>query len=129
MFKKILIANRGEIAVRIIRTCRDMGILAVALYEAADRSSLHVRLADECVRLESAQGYLDTMAILKLARDTGAEAIHPGYGFLAENIEFITACQQAGIVFIGPPLDVMLAQQSKIEVLNRVKAAGFATVR
>jgi len=125
MFKKILIANRGEIAVRIIRTCRDMGISTVALYEAADRGSLHVRLADECVLLESAQGYLDTAAILRIAVDTGAEAVHPGYGFLAENIEFITACQQAGIVFIGPPLAVMLAQQSKLEVLNRVKAAGF----
>src|SRR5512136_1775232 len=116
MFKKILIANRGEIAVRIIRTCRDMGISTVALYEAADRGSLHVRLADECVRLESALGYLNTSAILKIALDTGAEAIHPGYGFLAENIEFITACQKAGVVFIGPPLEVMLAQQSKIEV-------------
>jgi len=128
MFKKILIANRGEIAVRIIRTCRDMGISTVALYEAADRGSLHVRLADECVLLESAQGYLDTAAILKIARNTGAEAVHPGYGFLAENIEFIMACQQAGIVFIGPPLDVMLAQQSKIEVLHKVKAAGLPTV-
>ena len=129
MFEKILIANRGEIAVRIIRTCRDMGILTVALYEAADRGSLHVRLADECVALQSAHGYLDTAAILKIARDTRAEAIHPGYGFLAENIEFITACQQAGIVFIGPPLEVMLAQQSKIEVLNRVQAAGWPTVQ
>jgi acetyl-CoA carboxylase, biotin carboxylase subunit len=129
MFNKILIANRGEIAVRIIRTCRDMGIPTVALYEAADRGSLHVRLADECVRLESAQGYRDTAAILRIARDTGAEAVHPGYGFLAENIEFITACQKAGVVFIGPPLAVMVAQHSKIEVLNRVKAAGFLTVQ
>jgi acetyl/propionyl-CoA carboxylase alpha subunit len=129
MFDKILIANRGEIAVRIIRTCRDMGISTVALYEAADRGSLHVRLADECVPLESAQGYLDTAAILKIARGAGAEAIHPGYGFLAENIEFIMACQQAGIVFIGPPLEVMLAQQSKIDVLQRVTAAGFPTVQ
>ncbi len=129
MFKKILIANRGEIAVRIIRTCHDMGLSTTALYEAADRGSLHVRLADECVLLESAQGYLDTAAILKIALDTGAEAIHPGYGFLAENIEFITACQRAGIVFIGPPLEVMLAQHSKIDVLNRVKAAGLPTVQ
>jgi acetyl-CoA carboxylase, biotin carboxylase subunit len=128
MFNKILIANRGEIAVRIIRTCRDMGIATVALYEADDRGSLHVRLADECVLLEAGQGYLDTAAILKIAQNTGAEAIHPGYGFLAENIEFITACQAAGIVFIGPPLEVMLAQHSKIEVLNRVKAAGLPTI-
>jgi acetyl/propionyl-CoA carboxylase alpha subunit len=128
MFTKILIANRGEIAVRIIRTCRDMGIATVALYEAADRGSLHVRLADECVRLESAQGYLDTAAIVKIAQDTGAEAIHPGYGFLAENIEFVKACQRANLVFIGPPLEVMLALQSKIAVLNQVKAAGLPTV-
>ncbi|CAG0936367.1 acetyl-CoA carboxylase, biotin carboxylase subunit [Thermoflexales bacterium] len=129
MFKKILIANRGEIAVRIIRTCRDMGISSVALYEADDRGSLHVRLADECVLLESTQGYFDTTAILKIAQDTGAKAIHPGYGFLAENIEFIRACQQAGLVFIGPPLEVMLAQHNKIEVLQRVTAAGWPTVQ
>ena len=129
MFKKILIANRGEIAVRIIRTCRDMGIATVALYEAADRGSLHVRLADECVLLAAGSGYLDTAAILKIAQSTGAEAIHPGYGFLAENIEFIEACRQAGIVFIGPPLDVMLAQQSKLAVLNRVRAAGLPTIQ
>jgi acetyl-CoA carboxylase biotin carboxylase subunit len=129
MFKKILIANRGEIAVRIIRTCRDMGISTVALYEAADRGSLHVRLADECVRLDSARGYLDTAAILEIAQAAGAEAIHPGYGFLAENIEFITASQQAGIIFIGPPLDVMLAQHSKLAVLDRVKAVGFPAVQ
>ena len=120
MFKKILIANRGEIAVRIIRTCRDMGIQTVALYDLSDRGSLHVRLADECVPLQTVLGYLDYAAILKIALETGAEAIHPGYGFLAESIEFISACREAGVVFIGPPLEVMLAQQSKIEVLNRV---------
>jgi len=129
MFKKVLIANRGEIAVRIIRTCRDMRILTVALYEAADRGSLHVRLADECVLLESAQSYRDTAAILRIAQETGAEAIHPGYGFLAENVEFVAACQQAGVIFIGPPLEVMLAQQSKIEVLQRVTEAGLPTVQ
>ncbi len=129
MFRKILIANRGEIAVRIIRTCRDMNISTVALYEAADRGSLHVRLADECVLLESARSYLDAAAILKIALETGAEAVHPGYGFLAENLEFIAACQHAGIVFIGPPLDVMLAQHSKIGVLNRVKSAELPTVQ
>jgi acetyl/propionyl-CoA carboxylase alpha subunit len=81
MFKKILIANRGEIAVRIIRTCRDLGIRAVALYERDDRGSLHVRLADEAVELVSGSGYLDQAAVLKAALDTGADAIHPGYGF------------------------------------------------
>ncbi len=128
MFNKILIANRGEIAVRIIRTCKDMGIQTVALYEAADYGSLHVRLADECVLLQAARGYLDDEAILKIAVDTGAEAIHPGYGFLAENVEFVTACRQAGVVFIGPPPEVMLAQQDKIAVLERVMALGLPTV-
>lgn len=128
MFNKILIANRGEIAVRIIRTCKDMGIRTVALYEAADRGSLHVRLADECVLLQSAHGYLDYAAILKIALATRADAIHPGYGFLAENIEFVEACHQAGVVFIGPRREVMLAQQSKLEILSRVQALGLPTM-
>lgn len=128
MFKKILIANRGEIAVRIIRTCRDLGIRAVALYERDDRGSLHVRLADEAVELTSGGGYLDQAAVLQAALDTGADAIHPGYGFLAERLDFIEACQQAGVVFIGPPLDLMRAQQDKLAVLKRVRAAGFATI-
>ncbi len=87
-----------------------------------------MRLADECVPLQTALGYLDHAAILKIALETGAEAIHPGYGFLAESIEFIAACREAGVVFIGPPLEVMLAQQSKIDVLNRVKASGLPTL-
>ncbi len=128
MFEKILIANRGEIAVRIIRTCRDMGIQSVALFEHDDRGSLHVRLADEAVELKSGQGYLDQDAVLKAALETGADAIHPGYGFLAERLSFIEACEEAGVVFIGPPLDLMRAQQDKLAVLNRVRAAGLATV-
>lgn len=128
MFNKILIANRGEIAVRIIRTCRDMGIQPVALYEAADRGSLHVRLAGECVLLQSAHGYLDHEAIVQIALKMGVEAIHPGYGFLAESLEFVEACQQAGVVFIGPPPEVMRAQQNKIDILERVKAIGLPTV-
>ncbi len=86
MFKKILIANRGEIAVRIVRECRDMGIWTVALYDASDRDSLHVRLADQCVELSSDLGYLDGPEIIKIAQQTGCEAIHPGYGFLAEPV-------------------------------------------
>ena len=128
MFNKILIANRGEIAVRITRTCRDMGIKTVALYEADDRGSLHVRLADECLPLPSAQSYLDPAVIVQLAQDTGAEAVHPGYGFLAESVDFITACRQAGVVFIGPPAEVMLALQDKLAVLQRVQAAGLPTI-
>ena len=127
MFDKVLIANRGEIAVRIIRTCRDMGIKTVALYEAHDRGSLHVRLADECVELKSSRGYLDGEAVLKVALDVGANAIHPGYGFLAERLDFIAACEDAGIVFIGPPLAVMHSLHDKIDVLNRVRANGYAT--
>jgi acetyl/propionyl-CoA carboxylase alpha subunit len=127
MFKKILIANRGEIAVRIVRECRDMGIWTVALYDASDRDSLHVRLADECVELRSALGYLDGPQIIKIAQETGCEAIHPGYGFLAEQPEFVAACEQAGVVFIGPSSQVMTALRMKIELLETVKAAGFAT--
>ena len=127
MFKKILIANRGEIAVRIIRTCRDMGIAAVALYEADDLGSLHVRLADEAVELQTPRGYLDQDAVLAAARQTGAQAIHPGYGFLAERLDFIEACAAAGVAFIGPPLMMMQAQQDKLAVLKRVRAAGFPT--
>ncbi|MBE2235792.1 MAG: ATP-grasp domain-containing protein [Anaerolinea sp.] len=127
MFKKILIANRGEIAVRIVRECRDMGIWTVVLYEASDRDSLHVRLADECVELHSDLGYMDGAQIIEIARRTGAEAIHPGYGFLAEQPEFVAACEEAGIAFVGPSSDVMRAVRMKIELLGRVKAAGFAT--
>ena len=129
MFKKILIANRGEIAVRIIRTCKDMGIQTVALYEAADSGSLHVRLADEGVLFEAERSYLDYEAILKIAVEFGAEAIHPGYGFLAENVEFVTACQQAGVVFIGPPPDVLARLQDKIAMLDRVRALGLPTLQ
>jgi acetyl/propionyl-CoA carboxylase alpha subunit len=127
MFKKILIANRGEIAVRIVRECRDMGIWTVALYDASDRDSLHVRLADECVELNTDLGYLDGPQIIKVAQETGCEAIHPGYGFLAEQPEFVAACEQAGVVFIGPSSQVMTALRMKIELLETVKAAGFAT--
>jgi acetyl/propionyl-CoA carboxylase alpha subunit len=128
MFKKILIANRGEIAVRIIRTCREMGIRTVAIYEIADRDSLHVRLADECVQLPSHQSFMDQEAILAVALERGVEAIHPGYGFLAEDASFIRACEAAGIVFIGPPADVVEAARCKIDALEAARAAGVPTV-
>ncbi|MEI2690897.1 MAG: biotin carboxylase N-terminal domain-containing protein [Anaerolineae bacterium] len=127
MFKKILIANRGEIAVRIVRECRDMGIWTVALYEAPDSNSLHVRLADECVELRSSLGYMDGARIIEIAQEKGADAIHPGYGFLAERPEFVAACEAADIVFIGPSSDVMQGIRMKIDLLDRVRAAGFAT--
>lgn len=129
MFKKILIANRGEIAVRVIRACRDLGIETVALYEGSDISSLHVRLASEAVRLTSSLGYMDSEQVLKIALESGAEAIHPGYGFLAEEHEFVRACEAAGIVFIGPPSDVVAATRDSIGALDRVRAAGFPTPR
>jgi acetyl/propionyl-CoA carboxylase alpha subunit len=129
MFKKLLIANRGEIAVRVIRACRDMGIRSVALYDASDQRSLHVRLADECVRLESHLDYVDQDTIIRHALDTGAEAIHPGYGFLAEQPAFIRACEAAGLAFVGPPAEVVEQVKNKIAALARVAAAGFATPR
>ena len=127
MFTKIMIANRGEIAVRIERACREMGIQSVALYHSSDIRSLHVRLADQAVRLTSELGYLDQQAIIQHALDTGAEAIHPGYGFLAEQPEFARACAAAGLAFIGPPAEVIAAVRDKIATLERVRAAGFHT--
>ena len=128
MFNKLLIANRGEIAVRIIRTCREMGIHTVAVYEASDRSSLHVRLADECVALAGPQGYMEPETILAIAQQYGVDAVHPGYGYLAENAEFIRACNAAGITFIGPPADVVEALRDKIGALEKARAAGILTV-
>jgi len=107
MFKKILIANRGEIAVRIIRTCRELNIPTVALYQAPDQGSLHARLADECVLLDAPGGFMNGAALLEIAHAKGADAIHPGYGFLAEQVEFIRVCEHTGITFIGPPARVV----------------------
>jgi acetyl/propionyl-CoA carboxylase alpha subunit len=126
MFKKILIANRGEIAVRIVRTCREMGILTVALYDDTDRTSLHVRLADECVPLP-AGGYMNSEGILSLAAERGVDAIHPGYGYLAEDSDFIAACTAAGFVFIGPPAETVALLGDKIGTLTLARAAGLKT--
>lgn len=128
MFKKLLIANRGEIAVRVIRTCREMGIPSLALYDASDRGSLHVRLADECVQLPGPASFMDGETILRVAQENGADAIHPGYGYLAEDADFIRACDAAGIAFIGPPAEVVTALRDKIGALEKARAAGIRTV-
>jgi len=128
MFKKILIANRGEIAVRVIRTCREMGIQTVALYETSDRGSLHVRLADECVALPGPQSFMDPAAILAVAQEQGVDAVHPGYGYLAEDAGFIRSCDEAGIAFIGPPAEIVERLRDKIGALETARAAGIPTV-
>ncbi len=125
MFKKILVANRGEIAVRIVRACRDMGIETVALYSRNDRESLHVRLADECKPVLSDLRYADMDEVLAIAVETGADAIHPGYGFLAEQPAFARACVENGIAFIGPPPEVIEKLQNKINSMETVSRAGF----
>ncbi len=131
MFKKILIANRGEIACRVIRTARAMGIATVAVYSDADARSPHVLLADESVRLgpaPAADSYLKAELILLAATETGADAIHPGYGFLSERESFARACADAGIAFIGPPPEAIAAMGDKIESKKLARAAGVNVV-
>ena len=127
MFKKILIANRGEIACRVIKTARRLGIATVAIYSDADAHARHVRLADEAILIGAAparESYLVGERILQAARQTGAEAIHPGYGFLSENAEFAEACEKAGIVFIGPPASSIRAMGSKSAAKALMEKAG-----
>jgi acetyl-CoA carboxylase biotin carboxylase subunit len=131
MFNKILIANRGEIAVRIIRSCRELGIPTVALYSDADRRGLHVRYADEAYYLgpaKSSESYLRGDKILQIARDCGADAIHPGYGFLAERADFSQSCQENGISFIGPKPSSIAAMGDKQVARNTVAEAGVPVV-
>jgi len=131
MFRKVLIANRGEIAVRVIRTLREMGIGAVAVYSDADRTSLHVRMADEAEYVgpsPSAESYLCIDRILDAARKHGAEAIHPGYGFLSENAGFAEACEQAGLVFIGPSAGSIRAMGSKTDARRNATRGGAPVV-
>ena len=131
MFKKILIANRGEIAVRIMATCREMGVRTVAVYSDADRDARFVEFADEAYAIgpaPAAQSYLRIDTILAVAKKSGAQAIHPGYGFLSENAHFVEACEQASIVFIGPPAAAMRLMGSKIAAKQLAQSVGAPTI-
>ena len=131
MFKRILIANRGEIAVRVFRACREMGIEPVVVYSQADKDALHVQLAERAYCIgpaRSADSYLNMDAILTVAKAAGCEAIHPGYGFLSENAEFADACEAAGITFIGPSGDVIRAMGNKAAARKLMQQAGVPVV-
>jgi acetyl-CoA carboxylase biotin carboxylase subunit len=131
MFNKILIANRGEIALRIIRTCKEMGIRTVAVYSTADKESLHVRFADEAVCIgppPSRDSYLNMQRILAAAELTNADAIHPGYGFLSENSKFSAICAKHGIKFIGATPEQIDAMGDKANAKMTMKKAGVPTI-
>src|SRR5215467_6843168 len=125
--RKILVANRGEIACRIIWTCKEMGIKTVAVHSEADREALHVRFADEAICIgpaPSAQSYLNIPAIISAAEITNADAVHPGYGFLAESATFAKVCEDCNIKFIGPRPDVIAMMGDKVEARRTMQAAG-----
>ncbi|MCL4142126.1 UNVERIFIED_CONTAM: hypothetical protein GTU68_033065 [Idotea baltica] len=131
MFKKVLIANRGEIALRIIRTCKEMGIKTVAVFSTADRESLHVRFADEAICIgppASAESYLSIPKIMAAVEITNADAVHPGYGFLAENADFAEVCHEYGVKFIGPTPDMIRKMGDKITAKDTMRKAGVPVI-
>ncbi|MCK4308309.1 acetyl-CoA carboxylase biotin carboxylase subunit, partial [candidate division WOR-3 bacterium] len=131
MFKKILVANRGEIAVRILRACKEMGISTVTVYSEADRGALHTRYADEIYNIgpsPATESYLKIDKIIEVAKKSGAEAIHPGYGFLAENTHFAERCENEGIIFIGPSSRAIKLLGDKIEARETMEKAKIPVI-
>jgi acetyl-CoA carboxylase, biotin carboxylase subunit len=131
VFSRVLVANRGEIAVRVIRALHELGIEAVAVYSTADAGALHTRLADRAVCIgppSAAESYLNTPSVIAAGETTGCEAVHPGYGFLAENPDFVRACVDNDLVFIGPDADVMARMGDKVEAKRELGAAGIPVV-
>src|SRR5919199_1224191 len=131
MFSRVLVANRGEVAVRVIRALHELDVEAVAVYSTADAGSLHVRLADRAVCIgppPATESYLRIPAVVAAATTTGCDAVHPGYGFLSENDDFVRACEDNDLVFVGPPADVMARMGDKVQAKRELAAAGVPLV-